>query len=385
MPIRSLFFTSQKGSNLTAAPVYPNTQKQAFPIITAFKKTLYKATHWETWHYLAKYIPLFPAWLWYCLKARSLWFFTPSNPTITFGGMEGERKKEMYDQLPPGSYPRSIYISNDLSFEAAAALTARHLFDYPFAVKPDVGMMGFMFRRIGNAEEFKRYHEAMPVGYIVQHLVHYPLEVSVFYYRYPGEQSGVITGFLKKEFLQVIGDGSSTLGELIKSYDRVSFRMAEMIAKHNHRLTDIIPLGEVFCLSPALNLSRGGKLISLASQKDEKLLRIFDDLSHYTKSFYYGRYDIKCSSIEELKQGKNFSILEYNGSGAEPHHVYGDGNTLLKAYNILLQHWKVLYRISKINNRQGIPYWSFSRGLAYSMAAKKHFKLLSRMDTELEL
>jgi len=385
MPIRSLFFTSQKGSNLTAAPVYPNTQKQAFPIITAFKKTLYKATHWETWHYLAKYIPLFPAWLWYCLKARSLWFFTPSNPTITFGGMEGERKKEMYDQLPPGSYPRSIYISNDLSFEAAAALTARHLFDYPFAVKPDVGMMGFMFRRIGNAEEFKRYHEAMPVGYIVQHLVHYPLEVSVFYYRLPNAQKGTITGFLKKEFLEVVGDGQSTLWQLMLNYPRVDFRLEEMKLKHAGRLNNILPQGEIFCLCPALNLSRGGKLVSLAHEKDERLLKIFDDLSHYTRHFYYGRYDIKCASVEDLKKGQHFSILEYNGCGAEPHHIYGNGYNLLQAYKIVLQHWEMLYRISRYNHQHGYPYWGYRKGLKFLQTAKQHFKMLKQLDAGFEL
>ena len=76
-----------------------------------FKKIIYRIAHWETWHYLAKYIPISPAWLWYCMRSGSLWFFTPSNPTLTFGGFEGESKKEMYDQLPPGSYPKTVYIS----------------------------------------------------------------------------------------------------------------------------------------------------------------------------------------------------------------------------------------------------------------------------------
>ena len=90
----------------------------------------------------------------------------------------------------------------------------------PFAVKPDVGMMGFMFRKIENVEQFQKYHSAMHVDYILQHFIDYPLEVSVFYYRYPNEASGHITGFLKKEFLQVTGDGVSTLLELILQYPR---------------------------------------------------------------------------------------------------------------------------------------------------------------------
>lgn len=334
------------------------------------KKFLYRLTHWETWHYLAKYIPIMPVWLWYCLRARSFWFFMPSNPTLTFGGFEGETKKEMFDQLPPHSYPKSVYITPSMDYTAIEKLVELNKFDFPLAVKPNVGMMGFMFRKIDSLEKLRQYHQKMPADYIIQDLANYPLEVSVFYYRFPDQQKGTITGFLKKEFLQVAGDGKSTLLELINNYPRVQFRLEEMKSKHSSRLNDIIPAGEVYCLSNALNLSRGGKLISLKHEKDEKLLKVFDDLSHYTNHFYYGRYDIKCASVEDLKEGKNFYILEYNGCGAEPHHIYGDGNNLLQAYKILLQHWNVLYRISKYNHSRGADRWGFLRGWQYLRAAK---------------
>jgi hypothetical protein len=196
---------------------------------------------------------------------------------------------------------------------------------------------------------------------------------------------GKITGFLKKEFLQVTGDGKSTLWELISNYPRVQFRLEEMKSKHLGRLHDILPLGETYCLSNALNLSRGGKLVSLAHEKDERLLKVFDDLSHYTTQFYYGRYDIKCASVEDLKKGKNFYILEYNGCGAEPHHIYGDGNTLLQAYKILLHHWNVLYKISTYNYSRGANRWEFRRGWRFLNTAKKHFKKLKQLDIATEL
>ena len=350
--------------------------------ITTF---FYRITHWETWHYLAKYIPLAPAWFWYCLRARSLWFFTPSNPTLTFGGFEGESKKEMFDQLPPGSYPRSIYISPSMPFAELETKVTEAGYSYPFAVKPDVGMMGFMFRKIDSPTRLREYHEKMPVDYIVQDLIRYPLEVSVFYYRHPDERSGMITGFLKKGFLEVVGDGKSTLWELILDYPRVRFRLEEMRTKHLSSLNNILPPGEIYTLSNALNLSRGGQLISLAHEKDDRLLKVFDEISHYTKYFYYGRYDIKCVSVEDLKQGKNFYILEYNGCGAEPHHIYGDGNTLLQAYGILLHHWKQLYRISKTNHDNGIPYWDFRRGRDFLKKSKTHFAMLRALDAATEL
>jgi hypothetical protein len=349
------------------------------------KSFLFRTAHWETWHYLAKYIPIMPVWLWYCLRARSCWFFTPSNPSLTFGGFEGESKKEMFDQLPPQSYPKSIYISHGSSFREVEKTLSENKFDYPLAVKPDVGMMGFMFRKIDSLDKLRQYHEKMPVDYIIQDLIRYPLEVSVFYYRLPDEKKGTITGFLKKEFLTVTGDGRSTLLELMLNYPRVRFRLEEMKSKHAGRLNDIISPGEIYYLSNALNLSRGGKLISLAHEKDENLLKVFDGLSHYTKHFYYGRYDIKCASIEDLKQGKNFYILEYNGCGAEPHHIYGDGNTLFQAYKILLHHWNMLYKISAYNHKRGIPYWGFRRGWKFLRTAKKHFKMLKQLDSATEL
>jgi len=344
-----------------------------------------RMVNWETWHYLAKYIPIMPAWLWYCIRSRSFWFFTPSNPTLTFGGFEGESKKEMYAQLPPGSYPKTIFIRHDLAFEDVLKQVKESGYTYPFAVKPDVGMMGFMFRTISNDEEFRQYHHAMPVEYLVQELVNYPLELSVFYYRFPNEEKGTITGFIRKDSLSVTGDGTSTLLQLMESYPRVRFRLKEMKSKHKDRLDDVIPNGEVYYLSKALNLSRGGKLVSLAHEKDERLLKVFDDLSHYAGHFYYGRYDVKCSSIEDLKQGKNFSILEFNGSGAEPHHIYGNNNTLIEAYRIVLHHWKVLYAISKYNERNGIEYWDFKKGYKFLRKAKRHFRQLKQLDLETQL
>lgn len=347
-----------------------------------FTKTLFKITHWETWHYLAKYIPLAPFWAWYCLRARSLWFFTASNPTITFGGFEGETKKETYEQLPPQLYPDTIYIKRNTLFVDVLDMLQQTALRYPVAVKPDAGMMGFMFRKIISQDALRQYHEKMPVDYIIQELVEYPVEVSVFYYRFPGHLSGSITGFVKKEYLQVTGDGVSTLDTLIDQYDRVRFRVAELKSKNADRLKDILPLGTPCILSPALNLSRGGKLVSLEHEKDECLLKLFDEISLQAKHFYYGRYDIKCASIESLKKGKNFSILEFNGCGAEPHHIYGNNNTLLQAYRIVLKHWKILYQISAINHRNGIPYWKYKEGMEFLRNAKKHFKMLKALDME---
>lgn len=326
-----------------------------------------------------------PAWVWYCIRARSLWFFTPSNPTLTFGGFDGESKREMYEQLPPGSYPKTIFITYPTPFSSVESLLNANHLTFPVAVKPDVGRMGLMFRKLDSLADLQYYHEKMKADYVVQEFVPYPIEVSVFYYRFPDQHRGTITGFVRKDYLAVTGDGNSTLWQLITAYPRVRFRLEEMKLKHEENLSKIIPSGETYILSHALNLSRGGKLVSLEHEKDGRLLEFFDALSHYSGRFYFGRYDIKCGSIEDLKNGTNYSILEFNGSGAEPHHVYGTGNSLFQALKILVDHWNILFKISMTNRKKGIRPWTFKSGFDHLMKTKNHFALLRRLEFESSL
>lgn len=344
--------------------------------IRNFFKTLF---NWELWHFNVLYAPISPVWLWYCIKSRSLWFFTPSNPKITFGGFEGEGKKEMYKLLPKNVVPGTIYIKQGIAFEDLLSRIREAGFEYPFVVKPDVGMKGILFRIIESEEQLRKYHARIPVRYIIQEKVNYTEEVSVFYYRYPWKQKGVVSGFIHKELLQVKGDGVSTLGELIIEHPQAKHRKAEMEHRHGHRFERVMPEGEIFYLSFAGNHNRGAKFTNLEKEINESLVNVFDELSRQT-GFFYGRYDIKANTIEDLKQGKNFTILEYNGAGAEPNHIYDCGMGLGKAYKTILHHWKALYKISRYNAKNGYPYWSYKRGRKYLQAARKHFEMLEKFD-----
>ena len=126
----------------------------------------------------------------------------------------------MYDLLPKDYYPKTIYISPKDAIEDVKTLVREHGFQYPFVVKPDIGMKGLLFRKLDREEDLEFYHSKNVVDYIIQELVDYPLEVSVFYYRYPDEEKGVITGFIQKELMDLYGDGKSTLLELIEKHPK---------------------------------------------------------------------------------------------------------------------------------------------------------------------
>ena len=93
----------------------------------------------------------------------------------------------------------------------------------------------------------------------------------------------------------------------------------------------------------------------------EKLSSSFDRISKQVNGFYFGRYDLRCASLQDLANG-NVKIVELNGCGAEPAHIYHPGSSLWKAIGVLITHWKNMYRISAENHKRGVPYLSLKEG-----------------------
>src|SRR5215470_10130121 len=122
------------------------------------KQFFQRAFNWELWPFYVLYAPIGPVWFWYCLRSRSFWFFSSSNPTITFGGFEGESKREMYEQLPPNSHPKTIYILHDLPFEEAKQRICEAEFNYPSTEKPDVEKKEILFQKIKNKVQLQKNH-----------------------------------------------------------------------------------------------------------------------------------------------------------------------------------------------------------------------------------
>jgi hypothetical protein len=54
-----------------------------------------------------------------------------------------------------------------------------------------------------------------------------------------------------------------------------------------------------------------------------------------------------------------------------------------KALKVIAVHWRDMYRIGKINNKNGVPYWGFRKSYRFLQQFKKDFKELQKKDLEL--
>ena len=96
-------------------------------------------------------------------------------------------------------------------------------------------------------------------------------------------------------------------------------------------------------------------------------------------SFYYGRFDIRYQSRELLEQGKSFSIIEVNGAGSEPTHIYDPRHSIFFAWKEIVRHWRLLFSISCANHRLGYPYLSLWEGIEMYLKDFSDAKILAAM------
>lgn len=336
--------------------------------------------HWERWPKFWFFVTLSPAWTWFCLKNRSFWFFTATNPGLTFGGFEGEGKREMYAKLPEGSYPKTHWFLPGIAAEQVLDAVRSLGFAYPLFAKPEVGMSGIFCHKIRNEAAMRHYHERCPVEYMVQSAVDYPMEIGVFYIRYPGQASGRISGMTQKVLPFVVGDGLSTVAELMAKHPFRHSWPAGLFQKNAEHMQRVLPAGAEFLLADAANRTGGARLLDLGHLVDAQLTAVFDRLSHHAGDFYYGRFDVKCASLEALRAGQAFSIMEFNGAGAAIHHIYHRKLSFRKAWWEVVRHWQEMSDLCRINRGLGVRVWGFWEGLVFLRRAKRHFRHLEAHD-----
>lgn len=320
-----------------------------------------KLTHWEYWPFGIIQAPLFPYWLWFSLKARSLLYFSASNPSILSGGMMGESKSEVMKLVPNQVKPKSILIKLPATTTGVLEQLNHAGLSLPVIFKPDLGERGWMVRRIKSQADVETYLQEIKIDFIAQELVDLPLEFGVFYVRFPNDAQGNVVSITGKEFLAVTGDGVHTLAELILAMDRARLQWATLRHVYAGRLNEVLPEGKTMELVSIGNHCLGTKFLNCNHLITPQLNESFDRISKQIEGFYFGRFDLRCATEEDLQHGR-VQIVELNGCGAEPAHIYHPGFSLWRAMRVLLTHWRNLYIISSQNHARGVPYLSFREG-----------------------
>jgi D-alanine-D-alanine ligase-like ATP-grasp enzyme len=320
------------------------------------KNTLHKILHWEYWNMNVVYFPIYFYWIYLSLKAKSLGFFNASNLKIRNGGFALESKKEIYDLIPKQYYPETLFFKADEMLESVLKKLENSTVKFPFIIKPDMGLQGLRVEKMHNENELKHYLKKVSYDFLIQEFAQFPLEIGLFYYRMPNEAKGKITGIVYKDFLIVKGNGKNTVEELILQNPRFALQYDTLKKKFGKELTKVLPKGETLNLVPFGNHVRGSKFTDVSYWINDKLTETFNKICLQIPDFYFGRLDIMFKSREDLENGKNFYIIELNGAGSEPTHIYDPKHSIFFAWKEIIKHYDILYKISTYNHQKGHSY-----------------------------
>jgi membrane protein DedA with SNARE-associated domain len=312
-----------------------------------------RRTRWEFWPPWLAYVPVVPYILFQGIKHRSLALFTAANPGIPSGGFVGESKSAILANLD--RVPDFILVSKALPetmrIRAAMEFMAERGLWFPIVLKPDVGQRGTGVAIVRSDRELASYLAVAIGDTIVQKYVA-GMEFGIFYYRLPGQSEGRIFSITEKRFPAVVGDGSSTITELVLRDERAVCLASLYLGRLKRSADDVPAAGALVPLAELGSHCRGAVFLNGATLETAALRSAVDAVARRFSSFYIGRFDVRSESVEQLQRGR-FEVLELNGVSAEATHIYDPSVTLLEAYRALFRQWRIAFEIGALNRQLG--------------------------------
>lgn len=364
---------------------------EGMPLLPALKREVGLAEYIPPFLF---YAPIVLQWLWLGLRYRSLTLPTVTNPLIPMGGLWGESKSALLQQVTPALQQwiapfvtlrrsqREMTVAQDFQLLRnklhAAQLTL------PVVVKPDEGWQGYGVRHLDQEQALYDYLVAYPQGHtlMVQQAVPWEGEAGVFYIREPGATHGRVTSLTLRYFPYVIGDGVATVRQLIGRNRRAGFKARQYLgaARLHHGLDrttlDYVPArAERVRLAFIGSLRVGGLYRDASEWITPALQQRFDAIASSIPEFYFGRFDIRFRDITALQAGEDFAIIEINGAGSEAIHIWDPNTPLRRVYRELFAYQARLFKVAAANRARGYRPLSLREFIRYT---RNYDQLLER-------
>ncbi len=312
--------------------------------------------NWEFWPIPIIYLPVFIYSIILSIKYRSFTMFTAANPAIEHGGFKNESKSDILEKLKVDDIALFEVIEGNAVLEDK--MDQVHAFidlidtSFPIVIKPVTGERGAGVRIVKDELLLEKALKFEVRDVIVQEYIP-GKEFGIFYYRYPGSDVGKIFSITEKSMPKLIGDGKHTLEHLILKDSRAVCLAEYHIDHHADHIFDIPDDGEVIHLVELGTHARGSIFYDGMKYKTSDLEQRIDEIAKEFDGFQFGRFDIRVPSIDDLKHGKNYKVIELNGVTSESTHIYHPGYSIWNAWKTLIRQWEIAYQIGFENAALG--------------------------------
>ena len=304
-------------------------------------------------------VPLVLQWLWLGLRHRSLTLPSVANPELTAGGLVGEGKMEYFRSMGPHARAMTaatcaIRVTGMLTQESVQNTIVSAGLSFPLIVKPDLGMCGYGVRMVRSLSDLMGYLSQFPheEDVVLQAYLAGDNEAGIFYARTPGEACGRVIGMAYRSYPRVVGDGVHTIGALVAADPRL-----RRVRTPSHRLRvdplRVPAIGEVVRLATIGSTRVGGLYRDGTSAITPALTSAIDAIAQDMPNFYVGRFDVRFSSLADLRAGTGFMLMEVNGAGSEAIQAWDPKYGLSAALRIIFRKQRLVFAIGARNRAHG--------------------------------
>ncbi|MGD9906303.1 MAG: VTT domain-containing protein [Vicinamibacterales bacterium] len=337
-----------------------------------WRRVLARADRWlrpEFWPSWLVYAPLAPWLLWLAARHGGVGTLGAANPGLEDGGFVGESKFAILGALPTRwTVPSALVAPGDpfarvRAFDEAVREGA---WVYPLILKPDVGQKGVGVRRITSRDEAVAYlaREAGPV--VVQPWHPGPFEAGIFYYRRPDEARGRIFSITDKRFPELVGDGESSVEQLLWEHPRYRLQVPLFLKRHDG--ARVLADGERLPLVTSGNHCQGAMFLDGAELITPAVSARIDEIARSVPGFFIGRFDVRYSSLARFRRGEDLAIVELNGVTSESTNIYDPGYGAWRAWRTLGRQWQLVFEIGAANRARGARAPNLRRLLRLTLA-----------------
>jgi hypothetical protein len=156
-----------------------------------------------------------------------------------------------------------------------------------------------------------------------------------------------------KEAPVITGDGVSTLRTLIMADPRHGKLRHLYLARLGARLGEVPARGERVRLVFAGNHCKGSIFRNGAAEITPALTARIEAIARNMPDFCFGRIDVRFASLQGLREGREFSIIEINGVGSEATHIWDPETSLREVFSAQFRHYRAAFEIGRENRRRG--------------------------------
>jgi len=319
---------------------------------------LRRKIRWEFWPPYIGNLPVVLYFMYLSARFRSLTLFTASNPGIPDCGFVSGSKAQTLDSIKCNQEFIARYRLVPAKDSPVDRIEAVRAFmqdidaAFPMVLKPAAGRRGAGAAIINSQKQLEKHLTDNEKDFIIQEYVD-GCEYHIFYYRHPGRDEGRFFSITEKRRLKLIGDGKSTLEELILKDDQaVSLARLHMQANQD-RLFQVPEDGEEIWLTDVGTRGHGALFFDGHCVHTPELEAIIDKISKSFEGFYFGRYAIRTPSRKDFRKGENFKVIGITGVTSKSRYLYSSGSKLWHVYRVLMQRWKIAYEVGAINRNRG--------------------------------